>query len=267
MIINYYISPHLDDAALSCGGLIARQVAEGEKVRVINLFAGIPHYAEHEFSPYAQKQHSKWQLKPQEAVLARRQEDQHVIEALGAERENWHYYDAIYRASEQEFLYTDHQKLFGPVHPAEYSLIEQLVQQLEQLRQDAPNAVFYAPLWVGGHVDHLIARNCAIQLRNRGGQIVFYEDFPYVGRENWQDEPTTVEKAKKELPFQVKIQLVPIDATAKIKALMGYRSQLFSLFGDWEGKGLANEVYHYTAKVGREAGFADGWFEQYWYPC
>lgn len=263
---HFYISPHLDDAALSCGGRIARQVANGEPVRVINLFAGVPDLVEDQFSAYAQKQHSKWQLKPQEAVIARRQEDRHVLETLGAEVENWEYYDAIYRAIDHAFLYTDHQKLFGPVHSAEYPLIEQLTEQLKQRHHASPQAIFTRPC-VGGHVDHLLARMCAVKLHERGATVVFYEDFPYVARSDWKDEPTTVAKAIAELPFRVKSELVPIDADAKIKALMGYKSQLFSLFGDWDGVGLAQEVFAYTAQLGHTAGFHGGFFEQYWHPA
>jgi enoyl reductase-like protein len=64
---HIYISPHLDDAALSCGGLIANQIARGESVQAINIFAGIPNL-EH-FSAYAEKQHNMWNLPPAEAIL------------------------------------------------------------------------------------------------------------------------------------------------------------------------------------------------------
>jgi LmbE family N-acetylglucosaminyl deacetylase len=264
---RYYMSPHLDDAALSCAGLMAKQSEQGEEVCVINMFAGIPPFAEHEFSPYAQKQHSKWQLKPQEAVVARRREDEDVLERLGTRVENWDYYDAIYRSVNQEFLYTDHQKLFGPIHPAEDSLINHLVQRLEKMTQDSPDSIFYAPLQVGGHVDHLIARTCAIRLHTAGAKVIFYEDFPYVGRAEWKDEPTTVDKAKQKLPFEVRPLVERIDVNAKIEALKGYKSQLFSLFGDWEGKGLADEVKAYTSRIRQEAGFSEGYFERYWQPA
>ncbi len=36
------LSPHLDDAALSCGGFIARMTAAGERVLVVNVCSGIP---------------------------------------------------------------------------------------------------------------------------------------------------------------------------------------------------------------------------------
>lgn len=261
-----YLSPHLDDAALSCGGRIAAQVKQGKTVRVINLFAGVPHLTDDQFSPYAQKQHRTWDLKPREAVLARRAEDRAVLESLGAQIENWEYYDAIYREAERKFLYTDHQKLFGPIHPAESALIDQITERLMTIQDTHPEVRFFAPLRVGGHVDHLITRACAVQLYQQGASVAFYEDFPYVGRSDWQDEPTTVEQAIAELPFPVKSQVIAIDVNVKIQALQGYKSQLMSLFGDWEGVGMAREVKAYTAKVGVEEMASPGHFERYWYP-
>lgn len=266
MIDNIHLSAHLDDAALSCSGLILLQIARKERVRVINFFAGVPDFAEDQFSPYAQKQHAKWKLLPKEAVAMRRLEDQNAANLLGVETENWDYYDAIYRKSKDEFFYTDHQKLFGPIHPDEDRLIDELTDKLELYHRSYPQVVFYAPLWVGGHVDHLVVRECAIKLVHNGANVVFYEDFPYAGRAEWKDEPTTVDKAIRKLPFSVTSTTVPIDAEAKIKVNMAYRSQMFSLFGDWEGIGLAREVREYTRKVGREAGFEDGFFERYWSP-
>lgn len=264
---HFYLSPHLDDAALSCGGLIALQTQRGEPVSVVTLFAGVPRLTEAEFSPYAQKQHAKWALKPQEVVQVRREEDRRALNLLSAQVIHWQYYDAIYRATaNQEFLYTDHQKLFGPIHPDEQTLIEQLTDQIAQLCYPSSEVILYAPLQVGGHVDHLIARECAIRLLSRGAQVMFYEDFPYVGREAWKDEPTTVEKALVALPLRLKSQVFQIDTQLKIQANLSYQSQLFSLFGDSEGRGLAREILAYTRKVGQEAGYSEGHFERYWYP-
>ena len=37
---HVYLSPHLDDIALSCAGRIAAQVAAGELVLVVTVFSG-----------------------------------------------------------------------------------------------------------------------------------------------------------------------------------------------------------------------------------
>jgi hypothetical protein len=177
---------------------------------------------------------------------------------------NWDYCDAIYRAMDNEFLYTSHQKLFGPLHPAEYPLVDHLAKQLEQIYHEHPNAIFYAPLRVGGHVDHLLMRKCAVKLHQQGAKVAFYEDFPYVAKDDWPDQPKTVAQAKTELPFPVSGEYVQIDAQAKIEALKGYKSQMVALYGEEKEAGLARTVNDYTAKVGLE-GNRQGHYERYWY--
>ena len=80
MSTHIYLSPHLDDAALSCAGRMAGQVAAGETVRVANVFAGVPDYGR--LSAYAERQHTKWGH-PRDAVGMRRAEDQRVMGRLG----------------------------------------------------------------------------------------------------------------------------------------------------------------------------------------
>jgi hypothetical protein len=64
-------SPHLDDAVLSCGGLIHGAAARGEQVRVITVFAGerVPY----PLSAFARHLHRKWDLAA--PVPARREEE------------------------------------------------------------------------------------------------------------------------------------------------------------------------------------------------
>ena len=55
-----YLSPHLDDAALSCGGQIARFRGEGRSVLIVTVTAGDPPTGAE--SRYIQELHSRWQL-------------------------------------------------------------------------------------------------------------------------------------------------------------------------------------------------------------
>jgi LmbE family N-acetylglucosaminyl deacetylase len=56
---HVYLSPHLDDAVLSCGGLIHRQVRAGQPPLVITLFSGQP-AADAHVSAFTQSQHTRW---------------------------------------------------------------------------------------------------------------------------------------------------------------------------------------------------------------
>ena len=71
---HVYLSPHYDDAALSCGGSIHQQVQAGELVLVITICAAPPETNE-PFSPYAQAMHRVWG-DPLDVVATRQAEDQ-----------------------------------------------------------------------------------------------------------------------------------------------------------------------------------------------
>lgn len=75
-----YLSPHLDDAALSCGGLVWMQAQAGERVEIWTMCAGDP--PEGRLSDYAQAHHERWGL-GREAVAARREEDARSCNILG----------------------------------------------------------------------------------------------------------------------------------------------------------------------------------------
>ncbi len=53
-----YISPHLDDVPLSCGGTIVQQKTQGLNILIVTVFAGDP---EPPFSPFVQAFHRAWQ--------------------------------------------------------------------------------------------------------------------------------------------------------------------------------------------------------------
>ncbi|MBA4379671.1 MAG: PIG-L family deacetylase, partial [Anaerolinea sp.] len=53
-----YISPHLDDAVLSCGGLIWEQSHAGTQVEIWTVCTGDP--PEGPLSPFAEVLHAEW---------------------------------------------------------------------------------------------------------------------------------------------------------------------------------------------------------------
>ncbi len=248
MSIHLYLSPHLDDAALSCGGRMAAQAAAGERVRVVNVFAGIPDYSR--LSAYAERQHGKWGW-PTDPVASRRAEDEAVLHALGAEVEHWEDTDCIYRQVDGQFVYTDHDAVFGPVHPAETALITRLASRLGQVSQSLPDAHFYAPLALGGHVDHRIVRAAAGAVQHLGADVGFYEDFPYA------TQPAALQAVQAELGGHWTSELTPIDVEAKIQVVAGYASQLLAVFHD--PARMPQVVREYAGAL--EAG---GYFERYW---
>ena len=187
-------------------------------------------------------------------MAARRAEDQAVLAGLGVEIENWDYVDAIYRQEKGRFFYTSRDDIFGRVDPAENFLITRLALRFSQVRQFNPGAVFYAPLGVGGHVDHKIVRAGAVALAGLGSTVLFYEDFPYAAK-----QPDAVETALAETPVDWASELVPIDVDPKIAAFRGYASQLVAVFGDEAN--VEPMTRDYAARLAPDGA---GAYERYW---
>jgi len=111
-----------------------------------------------------------------DAVAVRREEDRVALRRLGANVLHLDLPDCVYRRHPQngEPLYALPETIFGPLHPAEEVLVEQLrVRLASALPTDA---VLVCPLGLGGHVDHRLTRAAAEAL---GRPLRYYADYPY----------------------------------------------------------------------------------------
>jgi len=172
-----YLSPHFDDVALSCGGLVWEQVRAGESVSILTICAGKPPPGT--LSPFAQSLHARWQA-DQKAPARRKSEDIKSCHILGAGYRHFTIPDCIYRRhpATHEYMYASEESLNGPLHPGEASLIQHLRRQLRRLL--APGTSLVCPLALGNHVDHQLTRLAAEGL---GYELRYYADFPYVLRD------------------------------------------------------------------------------------
>jgi LmbE family N-acetylglucosaminyl deacetylase len=168
-----YLSPHFDDVAFSCGGLIWEQVEAGITVSIWTICAGEPPPGP--ISSYAQSLHERWGT-GRDAVVVRRAEDLLSSQRMGARSCNFSIPDAIYRRSplDDEYLYTSDPELFIELRQEEGHLVESLQDELNQaLPQDFE---LVCPLALGGHVDHRLVRSAAERL---GKRMWYYADYPY----------------------------------------------------------------------------------------
>lgn len=242
---HIYLSPHLDDAALSAGGCIARFAADRQPVLVVNVCTGSPDPST-AFSPFAQHLHTIWQLPPDEAVRRRIHEDHEALEILGADSYQLDLLDAIYRRPES---YVNNDTLFGTVAPDD-PLLAALGDHLTLLAARYPQAIFYAPLGVGNHVDHQIVHSAAVRLAQSGVTLAFYEDFPYaVVSGALETRLRNLGGGDRFLPI-----ITDIDATLprKISAIEAYASQLTNLFGSQPA--MAEMVTSYAEQLRPEVG-------------
>ena len=236
-----YLAPHLDDAALSCGGQIARLTRAGQRVLIVTVMAGDPPTDTE--NDYIRSLHARWELE-RDATAQRRAEDIVACAHLGADHLHWPIADCIYRLDPAtgQPLYVSDDDIFGDVHPAEQPLVAEIAGLLRTL--PAAGQV-YAPLTIGHHVDHLLVTEAA-QLAF-GDDLRFYEDYPYAQQAGKLaavigDPPAGWAPAV--------IDLDARDLQAKIEAILAFRSQLSTFFTD-RGD-LERQVTGYAELVGGE---------------
>jgi LmbE family N-acetylglucosaminyl deacetylase len=170
-----FLSPHFDDAALSCGGIIWEEVRRGAQVSIWTICAAPPPHEQ--LSPFARQLHARWGT-GSEATEQRRQEDINSCARLGAAYRHLDLHDCIYRqGSNGEFLYPSEESLSGSLHSLDQRWIEALY---EELQHEIPaRARLVCPLAFGNHVDHQLTRAAAERLTRR---LWYYADYPYVQR-------------------------------------------------------------------------------------
>ena len=193
------LSPHLDDAVLSCGALIADSRRRGTDVIVVTVFNGRPTMP---VSAPAARFHARCGLTDSNAMDEREREDDRAIGAVGASTERLYLPEALYRKdSGSEPLYDTDLAIFheGPLTPDD-CLITVANRVGAQVDAAAPDLVL-APLGIGGHVDHLVVSQAARRL-DRG--VPHYEDVPYLLYDRckgWRDKIRTAAPARTSPPL------------------------------------------------------------------
>jgi len=226
-----YISPHFDDAVLSCGGLIWEQTQRGIPVEVWTVNAGIPQ--DGPISELIARVHASWKTgTPSETVRLRQLEDQEAVKKVGAKSVHLSVIDAIYRQTNKgAFLYTN--DVFDPVHPQDNRTIIETASQIGSRLE--PKDRVLIPLGLGNHVDHIITRR-AVEDLNR--PVWYYADIPYFF--SHADELAPSIKGLKAKTFAISES----GLAAWQAGIQAYGSQLPSLFGNLQNMlSQINEYY------------------------
>jgi len=173
-----FLSPHLDDAVLSCGFFLELLTKAKKKIMVLTVFTKVSN------PPYSPQ--TKQFLKQcgydnaQELFESRKEEDKKVLKFLGVGFLHLDYIDAAWRKDEkQKFIYRDEiERYSGIIAKEDYQLVQNLGKDLERILRKflTKNTLILSPLGVGGLVDHVIVRSV---LEKVGKKLLFWEDFPY----------------------------------------------------------------------------------------
>jgi LmbE family N-acetylglucosaminyl deacetylase len=254
-----YMSPHLDDAVLSVGGLIAAQLTSGDRVVIATVCTADPAMNE-VFSPLAIDLHRQWgdPLRPYEG---RRQEDIAACRALGgAEPSHLGLPDAIYRgqSSPRGYRYDTFEELFEPIPFWDRGFAGTVAAAVDRLVSELEPATVYGPLGVGTNVDHVHVRNAVLGVRATQ-PICLYEEQPYsTGRYPVvMADPVSLAVRAIAIPLRPVAHRIPW--AAKCNAIKCYGSQLTSIFGSDHAGLSALEQYSLSLDV------SQGPMERVWY--
>jgi len=252
-----YLSPHLDDVAFSCGGLLWEQAQAHTPVEIWTICAGDP--PARPLSAFAEELHDRWEgpfpatigrhvgknrprRRPDapgaslssQAVARRRSEDIDACRQLSAAYRHFPYLDCIYRTHPQTsvHLYPDREAIFGGLDPAEEELVQALADDLllhlpdegQRTTGDFSPPAVVCPLAIGGHVDHQLLRRAAERLP---GPLWYYADFPYA--RHAAGELADLEHAGWE---RCTFPISPPGMQAWIAALAAHASQVSSFWPD-----------------------------------
>lgn len=149
------VSPHLDDAVLSCWHLLDGP----DDVEVVNVFTGVP---------AAEAPDGRWDRETgasdsQSRMAQRLEEDRAALAMVDRRAVNLDLLDEQYRDSDQ------------PVG----GIVERLASAA------AADRALYAPAALGTHRDHQLVRDAALALRDQGRTVHLYADFPHALRSGW----------------------------------------------------------------------------------
>ena len=182
------LSPHLDDAALSCGAVMIYAAAR-TPVTVITLFTDAGP-APHTLSA---RQYLKQVGEHRANVLyqRRRAEDRAALEPLGVTCIHAGFPEALFRRRplsrrrapwarllpELAHTYPVYRRhvTAGRLATADTGTLRDVSDLVARMTSSGPSVVL-APMAVGGHVDHVLVRTAAEQ---SGAPVVYYSDFPY----------------------------------------------------------------------------------------
>ncbi len=254
-LTHIFFSPHLDDAVLSCGGMVHAYVQAGARVVVVTMCTANPPPGP--LSLFAQSLHERWAVEsgakhpaPAEMSAARRAEDLAALSDLGAEAVHLDVADCIYRLHPASNwpLYASDQAIFGSVAAAELSLVRRVATRLTTLLHGFGRHHLYVPLAVGNHVDHQVARRAA---EAAGSIYAYYEDYPYVATagDRWPNASQTTAHDRPLLPEFVRLS--DANLAAKVTAIGRYASQISTFWSDIAGMDRA--VRQFASYTGGEA--------------
>lgn len=219
------VSPHMDDAILSCGGLLQSLVPKMECIS-LTICTADPENAD--------------PLNPPHGIAlpsVRRGEEVSAMQALGCELVQLNLLDAIYRrhSATGKPLYPHMDSLWTMPHQDDDAQRKGVAEGLRPYLSDtsARPTLFLSPAGIGHHVDHILCTATLLSLVQHDDNVLLYEDFPYVVDQGAHvGIADSIEHALLRLNVLGEERLEQeCDVDAKISLIENYATQIDSIFG------------------------------------
>ncbi len=169
----FILSPHRDDAALSCADHILEWKRQYE-VCVINIFTRL----ESEKPPaYTLNVIKKIGQSEQSYSHTREVEDGNALQKLGVISQDLHLVDGGFRSDAGKALYPSPLHLFSNwINPRDKKIITILNKKWQEIFK--PTDIIVSPLAVGRHTDHLLTK---LSIQGLSKKLTYWEylDYPY----------------------------------------------------------------------------------------
>ena len=211
------VSPHLDDAVLSLGDFIYKNINNGNKVDVLTIFSGtVP---KEDLSEAAKKFHSNCFL-DENSMKYRKEEDKKSHDFLGCTSYYLDLPECLYRKNKGSYLYPELSNIYH-LEDNDKEILDTLYNELNKYVYKYDEV--YAPMGLGGHADHLAVNKSITKLyKNMKFNLFFYEEVAYVcyyyrkrKTSNWGDN----------LKYKY-IDITDKEFNHGLDAILIYRSQL-----------------------------------------
>jgi len=195
-----YISPHLDDAVLSSGGVIRIMKRVCKELVILNVFS------KSKWSIYSNIEDYK------EITKIRKEENELYGKKIHVQMKYGEVYDSSLRG------YTDETELLAHVREDDTYRKVKNVLLSELINNDYD--IIFCPLAIGGHIDHKLIRYIMEQLNPT--DIYYFEDLPYATHFRSYEiiEHCNMEK-KEQLFFDISLEI-----ENKLQDITLYQSQL-----------------------------------------
>jgi LmbE family N-acetylglucosaminyl deacetylase len=191
------VSPHRGDAAFALGLAVEAWLMQGHAVEVVSCFT------RSEFAPYSDVGSVHANDRMSFVTALRKREDEAWRKQYGVAKltlTDLNLKDAPIR------LHCGAEEVFGRVADVSEKVVSKIRRALELSNAGA----FVLPLGLGGHVDHVSARDAAMPAEMSALPLAFYEELPYAAHAGGEQ---AIESAVNQLSLTLQAELQPAFAS------------------------------------------------------